>query len=132
MVRQKGVQGHELWDNGGVQVGCPEGGVLLQSDVILLPCKRGCTHLQGRVRAQERRICVAGGDEENRIHGVVRVNFDLLRFAETDEVLCSNTSGGHDFEEYSEYMDFRRLGINRIKGATSRFRTGMMMVTSSA
>ncbi len=52
-------------------------------------------------------------DEESRIHGVVRF-FNLFRFAEADEVfslLCSKTWGGHDFEEYSTYMDFCRLGF---------------------
>jgi hypothetical protein len=81
VVRRKGVQGHERRKDGGIEVGFPEGGVLLQGEGVLCPFKSCGVLFQGRIRAQEGRICVAGGYEESCVHGIVRGNLDLFGFA---------------------------------------------------
>ena len=81
VVRRKGVQGQERRKDGGVEVGFPERGVLLQGEGVLCPFESCGALFQSRVRAQEGRIGVAGGYEEGCVHGIVRGNLDLFGFA---------------------------------------------------
>ncbi len=81
VVRRKGVQGQERRKDGGVEVGFPERGVLLQGEGVLCPFESCGSLFQSRVRAQEGRIGVAGGCEEGCVHDIVRGNLDLFGFA---------------------------------------------------